>query len=412
MLTKNKSTNYNGKHSILIFNSNKFIMKILKLISRLVLGLVFTFSGFVKAIDPLGSEYKFTDYFTEAFGMPSLAAISLPLAIILNSMEFLVGICLIFNVKPRLSALGALIFMILFTPLTLYIAIANPVQDCGCFGDAIVLSNWTTFYKDLILLALSIFTFISAKGIYNSFRGSIDWLIAALVLVFIVSFQIRSINKLPIIDFRPYKVGTYIPDKMKMPAGEKSDSFAIFYTMKNMKSGETMKIDDNSYLKKEIWKDTLWQITETSEPVLVEKGYKPPIYNFNAYEFYEQPIPNNPDVMQNLLQEKGFSFMIIAYDLKKANREGFKNMSELLNYAYTKNINAHILTSTTSEIPQYRSKIPFIAKYYNSDPITLKTIIRSNPGLILLKEGKIIGKWHYNNIPSVDEFNELMKKNN
>jgi len=387
-------------------------MNILKLISRLVLGLVFTFSGFVKAIDPMGSGYKFTDYFTDAFGMPSLAAISLPLAIILNAMEFLVGICLIFNVKPRLSALGALIFMIIFTPLTLYIAIANPVQDCGCFGDAIVISNWATFYKDLVLLALSIFTFISVKGIYNSFRGSVDWIIAALVLLFIVSFQIRSINNLPIIDFRPYKVGTYIPDKMKMPVGEKSDSFAIFYTMKNMKSGETMKIDDNSYLKKEIWKDTLWQITETSEPVLVEKGYKPTIYNFNAYEYSEQPIPNNPDVMQNLLQEKGFSFMVVAYDLKKSSREGFKNMSELLNYAYTQNINAHILTSTTSEIPQFRTKIPFIAKYYNSDPITLKTIIRSNPGLILLKEGKIIGKWHYNNIPSVEEFTELMKKNN
>ncbi len=387
-------------------------MKVLKVISRIVLGLVFTFSGFVKAIDPMGSQYKFTDYFTEAFGMPSLAAISLPLAIILISMEFIVGICLIFNVKPRLSSLDALLFMIIFTPLTFYLAIANPVQDCGCFGDALVLSNWATFYKNVILLLLAIFLFVKSKGKFTTYKRFLDWIIAGIALTAIVLFQLYSLNHLPIIDFRPYKVGTYIPDKMKMPAGAKPDSFAIFYTMKNIKTGETMKIDDYAYLKKEIWKDTLWQITETSDPVLVERGYKPPIYNFNAYEFNEVPLPNNPDVMQKLLQQKGFSFFIIAYDLRKADPQGFKNMKELMNYAYPKNIHTSIFTGTTSYITEYRTTIPFAARYYNSDPTTLKTIIRSNPGLLLLKEGKIIGKWHYNDIPSIDEFNKLMQKNN
>jgi uncharacterized membrane protein YphA (DoxX/SURF4 family) len=387
-------------------------MKYLKLISRIILGLVFTFSGFVKAIDPIGSEYKFTDYFTEAFGMPSLASISLPLAIILISMEFLVGVCLLINVKPRLASLGALIFMIIFTPLTLYIAIANPVQDCGCFGDAIVISNWSTFYKDLVLLVLAIIAFMGSKGIYTTYKGFIDWLIAASTMIFIVAFQIYSLSHSPIIDFRPYKVGTYIPDKMKIPEGEKQDSFAIFYTMKNLKSGESMKIDDNSYLKKEIWKDTLWQITETSEPVLVKKGYKPPIYNFKAYEFSDQTTSNSLDAMQNILAEKGFSFLVISYDLEKANLEGFKKMQDLLNYAYAQEINTHLLTASTSKIEEFRLKIPFIAKYYNADPITLKTIIRSNPGLLLLKEGKIIGKWHYNEIPTIKEYNKLLNKNN
>jgi uncharacterized membrane protein YphA (DoxX/SURF4 family) len=386
-------------------------MKYLNSISRIILGLVFTFSGFVKAIDPLGSAYKFTDYFTEAFGLPALSAISLPLAILLISMEFLVGVCLLFNAKQRLASLGALIFMVIFTPLTLYIAITNPVQDCGCFGDAIVISNWSTFYKDLILLVLAIIAFMASKGIYNTYKGYTDWIIALATLIFIVAFQVYSLNYSPIIDFRPYKVGTYIPDKMKIPEGEKQDSFAIFYTMKNLKSGETVKIDDNSYLKKEIWKDTLWQITETSEPVLVKKGYKPPIYNFKAYEFSDQTSANDVDAMQNMLAEKGFSFLVISYDLEKANLAGFKKMRDLLNYAYAQEINTHILTSSTSKIEEYRSKIPFIARYYNADPITLKTIIRSNPGLLLLKEGKIIGKWHDTEIPTIKEYNKLINKN-
>jgi len=386
-------------------------MKQLKLISRLILGLVFTFSGFVKAVDPLGSEYKFTDYFVEAFHLPSLAAISLPLAIVANSMEFLVGFCLLFNVKPRLSALGALIFMIIFTPLTLYSAIANSVQDCGCFGDAIKLTNWETFYKNIVLFILSILNFIWVKGIFTTYKKNIDWIIAGCALVSIVGFQIYSLNHLPIINFRPYKTGTYIPDAMKMPVGEKADSFAIFYTMKNIKTSETKKIDDNSYLKSEIWKDTLWQITQTSKPELVKAGYRPPIYNFSAYE-YTQIMPEKQiDAMPMILQDTSFSFLVISYDLKKASLKGFDKMKELINQGYAQNIFANFLTSSPSEIEEYRTKIPFIAKYYTADPITLKTVIRSNPGLLLLKKGKIIGQWHYNDIPDFEEFKKLINKN-
>ncbi len=389
------------------------IIKILKITFRIILGIVFTFSGFVKAVDPLGTAYKFTDYFVEAFGMPGLSGLSQALSISLNALEFLVGICLLVNVKPRLSAIGALIFMTVFTPLTLYIAIYSPVEDCGCFGDALKLSNWGTFYKNLIFLPMTFFLFLKTKGECKTYRGFMDWILAGLFLSLIVLFELFSLNRLPLIDFRPYSIGTYIPDKMVMPPNAKPDSFAIFYTLKHMETGKIKKIDDVAYIKKEIWKDTLWEITATSNPVLVKKGYSPPIYNLTAYPIDitgENALPLD-DEMNKILTEQNYSFLVISYDLTHAKINGFHQMADLLNYANSKNMQTHFLTSTTSGLNKYLVYINFPAKFYNSDPITLKTILRSNPGLVLLKNGKIINKWHYNHIPSIKEFDQIIQEN-
>jgi len=387
-------------------------MKSTKLISRIILGIIFTFSGFVKAVDPLGSAYKFSDYFTDAFGVPELSSISLTLAIILSAFEFLVGICLLLNIKPRLASLGALIFMAIFTPLTLYIAIASPVEDCGCFGDAVKLSNWETFLKNIILLPLSVFLFNQSKSQYSTFKGKTDWILTTAFFALVLYFQYYNLRHLPVIDFMPYKVGTYIPDKMKMPAGEKQDSFAVFYTMKHLETGKIMEVNDGEYLQKEIWKDTLWQITETSEPKLIKKGYKPPIYNFKAYpvDLTLSNQQSTDDKIPTLLADEKFSFFIISYDFAKSSRKAFDNMADLINYAYTKNIEAHLLTANQSDLNKYAMRLSFPAKFYNSDPITLKTIIRSNPGLLLLKNGTIIAKWHYNDIPSIKKFDKIISK--
>jgi uncharacterized membrane protein YphA (DoxX/SURF4 family) len=386
-------------------------MKVIKLIFRFVLGIVFTFSGIVKAIDPLGSEYKFTDYFTEAFGMPSLSSISMILGIVLAAFEFLVGICLLLNVKPRLSALGALIFMVIFTPLTLYIAIFSPVEDCGCFGDAIKLSNWDTFIKNLVMLPMAIFLFKWNKGNCQTYTGKIDWIAASVFFLGIVWFQFYALQRLPLIDFMPYKVGTYIPEKMVIPQDKKADEYAVFYTMKHMETGETKQMSDKDYLAQWTEADTIWEITGTSAPKLIKKGYQPPIYNFKAY-----PIDlNNPmqgsteDMMGKILSENTYSLLVVSYDIHKAKPEGFKKIEEILQHANQVKVNVHFLTSTSGDLHEYINKFTFKANYYNSDPTTLKTVIRANPGILLLNNGTIMAKWHYNDLPTIEKFNELVK---
>jgi uncharacterized membrane protein YphA (DoxX/SURF4 family) len=387
-------------------------MKILKIVIRIVLGIVFAFSGFAKAVDPTGTSIIFTDYFNDAFGMTSMASFSMTLGIVLASFEFLIGVCLIVNVKPRLAALGALIFMVIFTPLTLYIAIANPVKDCGCFGELIKLDNWGTFYKNLIFLPMSIYIFRATKGERNTFKASIDWSVAVIIFLLVNFFQYYTLKHLPIIDARPYKVGTYIPEKMIIPKGAKVDSFATVISMKNLQTGEEKEVTEQVYMEtEEYWDVEKWK-SETKS-VLVKKGYEPPIYNFNAYparlEFESSGA--QVDLMDSLLAEKNYSFFVIAYDIASASYDGFDKMAELINYAYSKRINAHLLTSTTTNLIKYKSLIKFPVRIYNSDPTTLKTIIRANPGLLLLKEGTIIDKWHYNDVPSIEEFEKIISKN-
>ncbi len=387
-------------------------MKILKIVIRIVLGVVFTFSGFAKAVDPTGTSIIFTDYFNDAFGMTSFASFSMTLGIVLASFEFLIGVCLLINIKPRLAALGALIFMVFFTPLTLYVAIANPVKDCGCFGELVKLDNWGTFYKNLVFLPMSIYIFRATKGESNTYKASVDWSVAVIVFLLVNFFQYHTISHLPIIDARPYKVGTYIPEKMIIPKGAKVDSFATVISMKNLQTGEEKEVSEQVYMEtEEYWDVEKWK-SETKS-VLVEKGYEPPIYNFNAYPA-RSAFANkgaSVDVMDSLLAEKNYSFFVISYDLTKASYEGFNKMADLINYAYPKGIRAHLLTSTTTNLIRYKSLIKFPARTYNSDPTTLKTVIRANPGLLLLKEGKIIGKWHYNDVPSINEFEKIISKN-
>jgi len=386
-------------------------MKIVKLIIRIILGVVFTFSGFAKAVDPTGTAIIFTDYFTEAFGLGSLSGMSMILGIILSAFEFLIGICLLVNVKPRLAALGALLFMVVFTPLTLYVAIADPVKDCGCFGELIKLDNWGTFFKNLLFLPMSIYLFKTTKGENTTYKTSIDWSVAGAFFIIVLLFQFYTLRHLPIIDARPYKVGTYIPDEMVIPEGAKADSFATLIALKDKKTGDIKEVTEQVYLETEEYWDTDKWDAETKS-ALIEKGYEPPIYNFSAYpakiEFIDGDGPK--DAMDVLLKEKNYSFFVIAYDLELAEMEGFGKMTELINYTYPKSIKAHLLTSTTSDLSKYRSKIKFPVGIYNSDPTTLKTVIRSNPGLLLLKEGKIIEKWHYNDVPTIEEFEEIIKE--
>lgn len=373
-------------------------MKTIWQIARILLGLVFIFSGFVKGIDPWGSAYKFTDYFN-AWGMGSFTSLSFSLGVVLSALEFITGVALVFNVFISIFSRIALLFMIFFTGLTLYIAIYNPVTDCGCFGDALVLTNWQTFFKNIFFLAFALIIFFFQKKFRPKkeiLLSSVMSLITIVVYAYIVAF---SYNHLPIIDFRPYKIGVNIPDGMLMPEDAPQDVYRNTFVYLNKETGKEKKFTEENYP----WQDTItWKYVSMNSK-LVKKGYEPPIHNFTI------ETPDGEDIKDFFLYDENYTFMLVCYNLDKTNVSNIDAINELADYAMSENMNFFGLTSSVyEECEQFRMDNNITFEFFNCDEITLKTIVRSNPGLVLLQNGTILDKWHFNDIPSIEELqNEI-----
>lgn len=363
-------------------------MKIIAIISRVLLGTVFIFSGFVKAIDPLGSMYKFEDYFN-AFGMAFLDILALPLAILLSAAEFIIGIALFVGLKMRITAWAASVFMLFFTILTFFLAIFNPVTDCGCFGDAIILTNWQTFFKNLVFLIPTLFIFLNRNKYNKLYKEVNEWIYLAVFTIFIVSVSIYGYRHLPLIDFRPYTIGTYIPSKMEIPEGAPLDEYeSIFYYEKN---GEVKKFNKSNYP----WQDTTWKFVD-AEHILIKQGYVPPIHDFIIENDTEG------DITDLVLYSDDYYFLAISPTLEKSDLEGFKKINKIATFYQQYNIPTICLTSSINvDIQKFNTKIDPQFSFFNTDEITLKTMVRSNPGLILLYKGTIINKWHYNDLDEI-----------
>ncbi len=382
-------------------------MKTLKIVSRILLGLVFTFSGFVKAVDPVGSAIKFGDYFN-AMGLPKLGAYSLFFAFLLSGLEFLVGFALLFNLRPKIASWGALLFMLIFTPLTLWIALKNPVTDCGCFGDAVKLTNWETFWKNIILFALAVVLLIKIPDEALKSNSRNVNILLGVALLFIFIFQWYNYNHLPVIDFRPYAVGTHIPDKMIVPDDAPKDSTVTYLYYE--KDGVVKEFTMDNYP----WEDTTWVWKDTKTKV-VQHGYMPPIHDLEIYTFEFNSLNGKSDhnILDQLLADTSYSLLLISYDLKTAPVKPLQDLAELMNYAQVHKYKTYFITASNSaDILKAHSKLPYIINFYLADATTLKTIIRSNPGLVLIKNGTIIAKWHYNDFPDIKEFEEIINKNN
>lgn len=360
-----------------------------KHLARVLLGLTFVFSGFVKGIDPLGSTYKFTDYFN-AFHMPWATGLAFTLGILLSATEFFMGVALVFNFYTRIVSWMTLFFMVFFTGLTFVLALTNPVTDCGCFGDALILTNWQTFYKNIVLLALAIYVFYQRKN----FRGKSGPVlsIGLTVMTMTVYFYLvdYSYNHLPIIDFSPYKVGVNIPEAMKTPENAPKAVYKNTFIYQNLKTGDEKKFTEANYP----WKDTLnWKFVKM-ETTLEREGYVPPIHDFTI------ETADGEDVKDFFLYDDQYTLLVVAYDLDKTNVEGMRKIAELASEASGKKYKFILLTATSpDEFDAFREKTGVNFDFFNTDETTLKTMIRSNPGLIILKKGTIIRKYHYNHIP-------------
>jgi uncharacterized membrane protein YphA (DoxX/SURF4 family) len=360
--------------------------------SRIIVGIVFIYSGFVKGVDPLGSMYKFNDYFN-AFGMGWASAISLILALLLSTAEFIIGVGILLNLKIKHSTWGAMILMAVFTPLTLVLALTNPVSDCGCFGDALVLTNWQTFWKNVVLLIPLLFLFLNKKLIKNRLNCAEQWASAGFFTLIMLSISWYSLNNLPVLDFRPYKVGTYIPDGMVIPEGAPADVWeSVFVYSKNGEEKE-FSLDNLP--------DSTWAFVDAKHN-LISKGYEPPIHDLTMI------AADGSDMSELILASANYNFLLISHNLDKANIKNIAKINQLASACRAKGYGFYLLTASGDEGLQNFFRRTEVPSYdiLHTDEITLKTMVRSNPGLMVIKEGTIINKWSHRNIPDPEKLHE------
>lgn len=368
-------------------------MRYIRLLSRLILGIVFIFSGFVKAVDPLGSAYKFSDYFS-AFKLGFLEFSVLPLGIILSAFELVLGIILILGYRRKIVYWILMVFMSCFTLLTFILSIFNPVSDCGCFGDALILTNWQTFLKNMVLMVFVLVLYFNRKNEVDQGYAFREWSVAACIFAVVSWFSILNYKHLPLLDFRPYDLGTVIRDEMKIPDGAPVDQYETTFIYRNIESDKSFEFSIENYPR-----DTLiWQF-ESSESKLVRKGYEPPIHDFAIMD------TDGSDLVDRILSDRDYSLIMISYDLSKADENALLNAHgwsqiEILADDFT----FYAVTASLSEEVESKSSAMDLGyHFYAADEIMLKTIVRSNPGFVLLKNGTIIGKWGYGDFPSIEE---------
>ncbi len=368
-------------------------MKYIRLVSRLIVGVVFIFSGFVKAVDPLGSAYKFADYFS-AFKLGFLEFLALPMGIFLSAFELILGLTLILGYRRKTMFQILLWFMSFFTLLTFILALFNPVSDCGCFGDALILTNWQTFFKNLVLMVFVLILYFGRNSAYDSGPALREWMLVGILFVCASLFSFWNYRHLPLIDFRPYDVGTVIKEDMEIPNGAPSDEYVTTLIYRNRETEKT-----SSFTMEDYPKDTLqWEFVD-SESKLVKRGYEPPIHDFAIMD------PYGSNLVDNILSDGGYSLIMVNYDLAGADQDALSHASEWSQLEiFASDFSFYAVTSATSaEVESISAELDLGYAFLAGDEIMLKTIVRSNPGFMLLKNGMILGKWAYRDFPLLEQ---------
>jgi uncharacterized membrane protein YphA (DoxX/SURF4 family) len=366
------------------------------------LGVVFVFSGAVKAIDPMGTVYKIEDYL-KAFGgfFTDLLPLAELAAVVLILLEILLGVCMLLNVRTRWTSWLALAFYAVMTPLTLYIAINNPVSDCGCFGDAIVLTNWQTFGKNVVLIILAIVLVALRKHVYPLWRGWMEIVIAVITALGAFAFMEYTYLHLPVMDFRPYKIGNHLPTLMEYPEDAEPDIYEYSFVYEKDGVEQTFTLDN--YPKG----DSTWTFVRQNSK-LIQKGYEPPIHDFEIIN------AEGEDLTWDILESEEPVTLVVMYDLNKsdkkqlakvealaANLSPFASSPDTLSFQEESDGGLYILTgSGTDEMITFALEYPTLGEYIcTCDPVTLKTIVRANPGVIVVQNGIVIDKYNLRNRP-------------
>ena len=364
------------------------LLKMIVNLCRIIVAVTFIFSGFVKAIDPIGTQYKLQDYLG-AIGMAGILPnwTLLAVAVFLAAIEFCIGIFLLFAIQRRLISKLTVAFMAFMTMVTVWIVVADPVKDCGCFGDALHLTNTETLIKNIVLLVCSLAIMYRPLAMFRFVSKSNQWIVTNYTIVFILVSSGLSLYYLPIFDFRPYHIGVNIPRGMEIPKGAKLPQFKTTFIME--KNGQRKEFTLDNY------PDASWKFID-SKTVQTSEGYIPPIHDFSITD-----NKTGLDITNSVLSHKGYTFLLIAPHLETADDSNFGDIDRLYEYAQSYDIPFYCLTaSTTKAIKRWVDLTGAEYPFCITDEAVLKTIIRSNPGLLLLKDGTIINKWSHNNLPN------------
>lgn len=360
-------------------------------VCRFVLAATFIFSGYVKAIDPLGTLYKLKDY-AAAMSLNGLLPdwVLVGVAIALGALEFALGVFMLFAVRRHVVSRITLAFMTAMTVLTLWIFVADPVKDCGCFGDALKLTNGETLLKNIVLIACAALVAWRPADMARFISRSNQWIVRYYTVAYIVITSVYCLYTLPIFDFRPYHVGTNIKQGMEIPEGAEQPEFESTFLLR--KNGETREFTLDNY------PDSTWEYVDT-RTVQTKKGYEPPIHDFALTS-----CDTGEDITEQVLTKKGYTFLLVSPRLAVADDSNFGDIDHIYEYAEENGADFYCVTaSTNDEIERWRDLTGAEYHFCNADETTLKTMIRSNPGLMLLKDGTIIGKWSHNALPQTDD---------
>ena len=351
---------------------------------------MFAFSGFVKAVDPWGTLYKIQDYLIALGITDNLPELPIFLAsVFLACLEFCLGTYLFFGIRRRITPRLVLLMMSIMTPLTLWLAIANPISDCGCFGDAVVMSNWETFGKNVLLLLAAISVCKWRKCIFPLVTIRFDWLIALYSWIYIGTIVIFCYWNLPVFDFRPFHIGADIRQGMVIPEGEKPSVYETRFVLQKEGIKKEFTIDN--------YPDSTWTFVD-SYAIETVKGYEPPIHDFSIIR-----QDDGEDITDLVLDDENYTFFLVSHQLAEADDSRIDLVNELYDYSMEYGYGFYCLTSASDDdIENWKERTGAEYPFAIMDNITLKTMIRSNPGLMLLKEGKVFNKWSVNNLP--DEY--------
>ena len=361
-------------------------------------------SGFVKAVDPLGTQYKIKDYL-DALGLGGALPdiVTLGLSVGQSALEFCLGIFLLFAIRRRLTSRLIVVLMVMMTPLTLWLAIANPISDCGCFGDAIVLSNWQTFWKNVVLLAAAVVVARWPMEMFRFVSKTNQWIVINYSVLFSLAVSLWSLYDLPQLDFRPYHVGADIRQGMEIPEGAEQPQFETTFILE--KDGQQREFTLDEY------PDSTWTFID-SHTVMVSEGYVPPIHDFSlviAEEEGESWLSEDvgtpgDDITEDVLSDPGYTFLLISPHVENADESKLDLINELYEYSREQGYHFYGVTASGAQaISQWREMTGAEYPFCQADEITLKTIIRSNPGVVLLKEGVVIRKWSHNRLPNGED---------